>query len=367
MVNKALLQAFLAVASFGSVHAHPGDLPEEVRRELAAHNARMPIARRAIQECATASNMAALKARSVARRVATAQALREERGLIEHRLKSKRDQAGFDKWSAVDHDASDLGYDLDTEESVIFSGNSTCALVPETTIGPYWVEGELIRTDVTEGLAGVALHLDLQFLDLNTCSPVTEGTLIDIWSTNSTGVYSGVSATGQGGLNTTHNRGIQATDSDGVVQFDTVVPGHYTGRTPHIHLLTTYGATILDNGTYLAETGTPTHIGQIFFDQDLILEVEATEPYASNTQSLTTNAQDGIGIGQATVDYDPFMDYVRLGDSITDGILGFLTVFVDSTANVTSQRKAAAHYYAGGGVSESTGGGGGGPGGPPQA
>ncbi|KAI1258494.1 Intradiol ring-cleavage dioxygenase [Xylariaceae sp. FL1019] len=367
MVNKALLQAFLAVASLGSVQAHPGDLPEDVRRELAAHNARQPIARRAIQACAGTSNMAALKARTVSRRAATAQALREKRGLTDHRLKSKRDQDGFDKWAAVDHDSSSLGYDLDTGSDVIFSGNSTCALVPEVTIGPYWVEGELIRTDVTEGQAGVALHLDLQFLDINTCAAVTEGTLIDIWATNSTGVYSGVSATGQGGLNTTHNRGIQATDSDGVVQFDTIVPGHYTGRTPHIHLLATYGATVLENSTYLAASGTPTHIGQIFFDQDLITEVETTEPYTSNTQSLTTNAEDMINIQEATVDYDPFLDYVRLGDSITDGLLGFITVFVDSSANVTSSRQAAAHYYAGGGVSESRGGGGGGPGGPPPS
>lgn len=30
-------------------------------------------------------------------------------------------------------------------------------------------------------------------------------------------------------------RGIQPTTTDGVVLFDTIFPGHYIGRTPHIH------------------------------------------------------------------------------------------------------------------------------------
>lgn len=30
-------------------------------------------------------------------------------------------------------------------------------------------------------------------------------------------------------------RGIQPSTADGVVLFDTIVPGHYIGRTPHIH------------------------------------------------------------------------------------------------------------------------------------
>ncbi|KAI8955866.1 Intradiol ring-cleavage dioxygenase [Xylaria longipes] len=362
MVNVRNLAA--SVALLGAALAHPGDSQDEVRRELQAHAAARPVARRALNACASAPNTVALKARAVARRAATAEALRQKRGITHKSLKSKRDQAGFEKWSAVDHDSSSLGYDLDTPLDSIFDGNSTCALVPEVTIGPYWVAGELIRADVTDGQIGVPMHLDLQFIDINSCSPIPANTLVDIWATNSTGIYSGVSATGQGGLNTTHGRGIQSTDEDGVVQFDTVFPGHYTGRTPHIHLMTTAGATLLENNTYVSDSGTPSHIGQLFFDQDLITEVETFEPYTSNTQRLTLNSQDGIGISEATVDYDPFVDYVRLGDSLSDGLLAFLTVFVDTTANQTSSRQAAAHYYSGGGVSTGNHGGGPPPGGP---
>lgn len=95
------------------------------------------------------------------------------------------------------------------------------------------MSGELIRQDVTEDQTGVDLHLDLQFVDINTCEPVTD-LLVDIWHCNATGVYSGVSSTGQGGLDTTQFRGVQPTDDDGVTEFDTIVPGHYTGRAVHI-------------------------------------------------------------------------------------------------------------------------------------
>lgn len=106
-------------------------------------------------------------------------------------------------------------------------------MVPEVTIGPYFVSGELIREDVTDGESGVPLHLDLQFVDISNCAAV-EDLLVDLWHCNATGVYSGVSASGQGGLDSTAFRGVQPTDSDGVAQFDTIVPGHYTGRAVHI-------------------------------------------------------------------------------------------------------------------------------------
>jgi protocatechuate 3,4-dioxygenase beta subunit len=74
------------------------------------------------------------------------------------------------------------------------------------------------------------LHLELQFIDTTTCEPV-EDLLIDIWSCNSTGVYSGIDTLQlnlgvQGGVNTTFLRGLQVTDTDGVVEFDTLFPGH---------------------------------------------------------------------------------------------------------------------------------------------
>lgn len=61
--------------------------------------------------------------------------------------------------------------------------------------------------------------------------------------------------------NTTHGRGLALTDADGVAYFETNFPGHYTGRAPHIHVLTTLNATLLPNNTISG--GTVSHIGQV--------------------------------------------------------------------------------------------------------
>ncbi|KAI1771138.1 aromatic compound dioxygenase [Hypoxylon cercidicola] len=336
MVNVRTIAASLAASSFiGAVIAHPGDSEEVVKYERAMHKHAQAGARRAISEWATNPAAAGLKARSAARRAATVQALREKRGLTEKRMKYKRDQTALEQYLNISHDSTETGYTLDTPLDVIFDSNSTAALVPEVTIGPYWVAGELIRVDVTEAQPGVPLHLDMQFIDLNTLEAVPN-MLIDIWACNATGVYSGVGR-GQGSLDATHGRGVQMTDEDGVVEFDTIFPGHYVGRAPHIHLMSTENATL-------------------FFDQGLIAAVELTEPYASNRQPLTPNADDGIDAQQSTAEYDPFVDYVILGSEIQDGILAYLTVFVDLTADQTAHAFEAAHYYKDGGVASPGGG-----------
>jgi protocatechuate 3,4-dioxygenase beta subunit len=81
-------------------------------------------------------------------------------------------------------------YTVDTLESTIFSANTSCILAPEVTSGPYYVFGELIRQNVKDGLYsnGVDLYLEVQYLDINTCSPV-DGVYVDIWNANATGVY----------------------------------------------------------------------------------------------------------------------------------------------------------------------------------
>lgn len=107
--------------------------------------------------------------------------------------------------------------------------------------------------------------------------------------------------------------------------------------------------------------GSITHVGQMFFDQDLITLVEAEEPYASNTQELTTNADDMI-LSEEAANVDPLVEYVLLGDSVAEGIFGWLAFGVDTTAsyNITP----AVYLTENGGVANPNAGMGGGPGGP---
>lgn len=70
-------------------------------------------------------------------------------------MKSKRDQAALEKYLNISHDVSETGYTIETPLDVIFDSNSTAALVPEVTIGPYWVAGELIRVRFLSSSIGI--------------------------------------------------------------------------------------------------------------------------------------------------------------------------------------------------------------------
>ena len=87
--------------------------------------------------------------------------------------------------------------------------------------------------------------------------------------------------------------------------------------------------------------GTISHVGQLFFDQSLITSVEKLPPYTTNTQTLTTNAKDGI-LAQEAATSDPVLNYVLLGSTVSDGVFGWATVGINSKNTKTV--KAAANY-----------------------
>jgi hypothetical protein len=91
---------------------------------------------------------------------------------------------------------------------------------------------------------------------------------------------------------------------------------------------------LLPNNTLTG--GTVPHIGQMFWDQSLVDEVEATSPYSTNTVEQTTNAEDRVFSDETSgTTSDPVFNYVLLGDSVEDGLLGWATVAVDLTATYT--------------------------------
>lgn len=103
-------------------------------------------------------------------------------------------------------------------------------------------------------------------------------------------------------------------------------------------------AALLPNNTITG--GTISHVGQLFFDQSLITTVEKTAPYSTNTQPLTTNAQDFI-MAQEAENGDPVLHYSFLGSKVEDGLFGWIAFGVDPSANRTVN--AAAHYGEDGG------------------
>lgn len=131
-----------------------------------------------------------------------------------------------------------------------------------------------------------------------------------------------------------------------------------TGRTTHIHVLThnPNSTTVRVNDTLLSANTSAavhaSHVGQIFFDQDLISQVEAVYPYNSNTQDLLLNADDSILASEADTT-DPFVEYVLLGDTVEAGILAWISIGIDPTED--TEVSNAATYYEDGGVVNSDG------------
>lgn len=164
-----------------------------------------------------------------------------------------------------------------------FGGAGSCVLIPEETAGPYPLDlsGDevFVRSDITEGHAGVPLTLTLSLVNASAdCAPIS-GARVDLWHCDADGVYSGYNdATGE-----TFCRGIQVSDGNGQVTFQTIYPGWYQGRITHMHF-----QVFLDNG--LAATS------QIAFPPEITDAVYAVEPYSAKgpNTSVPTFADDNI-------------------------------------------------------------------------
>lgn len=111
-------------------------------------------------------------------------------------------------------------------------------------------------------------------------------------------------------------------------------------------------ATVLPNNTLTG--GTVGHVGQLFWDQDLVDQVEATYPYNTNNITQTTNAEDRVFADETLTTSDPVLEYVMLGDSLSDGLFGWVTIAVNVSA--TYDPNYSFVYTASGGVAESGGG-----------
>jgi protocatechuate 3,4-dioxygenase beta subunit len=328
-----------AVAA-GVVSAH-GNLDQEiaVRRAMLQHTARN------LDHCAAKLKTRGLEDRSIERRANK----RDE--LVKKRNIKARDLATV---LATDHNATDTGFTLNTAEADVFASYTSCILTSEGESGPYYVAGEYVRQDLVDDQEGVPVHYDFQIIDVETCEPIV-GSYFEIFSCNSTGVYSGTTNTGNGNtedtsvLDKTFLRGLQPTDEEGVASFDTLFPGHYAGRAVHIHTILHENATVRENGTVYDLTAS--HIGQTFWDQSVRDAVELLYPYNTNTQSNTANADDRVIASETETNgtTDPFFNYVQLGDSIQDGFLAWIVLGVNTSLS-TSTISPAAEYYSTGGV-----------------
>jgi protocatechuate 3,4-dioxygenase beta subunit len=170
--------------------------------------------------------------------------------------------------------------------------SSSCVVRPELTEGPYYVDEELLRSDIrsdpSDGTirpgALLALTFNVSSAASNACSPLA-GAIVDVWHCDALGVYSDVSDPSFNTSGKKFLRGYQVTGSDGVARFTTIYPGWYQGRAVHIHFKIRSAASAASAYEFTS---------QLFFDDSLTDQVHATEPYASKGQRTLRNSGDGI-------------------------------------------------------------------------
>jgi len=179
--------------------------------------------------------------------------------------------------------------------SALEAGSSTCRAWPEQDEGPYHRADVPERRDVTEGAPGLPLELGVRLLDERGAPPT--GASFEIWHCDALGRYSGFPPPGtdlEYVDDQTFLRGSQRVDAEGVVQFRTVYPGWYAGRTLHIHVR--------------AEAGGRAFTSQLYFPEETNTEVLGRQPYAARPGRDTTNDADDLaatGGGPAVLDVQP--------------------------------------------------------------
>jgi protocatechuate 3,4-dioxygenase beta subunit len=173
----------------------------------------------------------------------------------------------------------------DATVAELFDAASSCDLTPEAIEGPFYFDAEAIRTDLREGRPGTTLRLAVRVQDAQ-CEPVPDA-VVDIWSCDATGLYSGFesASSGQGGRERTdaqtYLRGAQVTTADGIAEFITIYPGWYPGRAVHIH-----AKVHLDAFTAL--------IAQLYFDETVSDRVYTEPPYDQRPAARMTNDADAF-------------------------------------------------------------------------
>lgn len=146
-----------------------------------------------------------------------------------------------------------------------------CVLAVTAGAGPYYLDLDRVRSDITEGREGVPFRLDLTVVRASAgCRPVTDAA-VDVWHADAAGAYS------TGG--STFLRGTQVTDGAGRSTFRTIVPGWYAGLAPHIHF------------KVRPDRRTET-TSQFFFPEDLLVRVYARPPYTGRRAPKHPNARD---------------------------------------------------------------------------
>jgi protocatechuate 3,4-dioxygenase beta subunit len=134
------------------------------------------------------------------------------------------------------------------------TNTGSCSAIPDETAGPYPGDGtnasggsianaltltDIVRRDIRSSIGGatgtaggIPLTVTLTLVNANNSCALLSGYAVYLWHCTREGGYS-LYSTGVTGEN--FLRGVQVSDANGQLTFQTIFPGCYSGRWPHIH------------------------------------------------------------------------------------------------------------------------------------
>ena len=211
------------------------------------------------------------------------------------------------------------------------SGNPSCVRIPSETEGPYPADSSngpnvlnvsgVVRSDIRSsfgGLSGTAdgvpLTIVLSIVAVSTCE-VLAGRAVYLWHCDRPGRYSLYSS---GATNQNYLRGVQEADASGKVTFQSIFPGCYAGRWPHIHF------EVYPNLAAPASVANKVATSQIALPKSACDSVYATSGYSSSVTNLSqvSLATDGIFRDGAA------LELATVTGSVASGLTATLTVAI---------------------------------------
>lgn len=263
-----------------------------------------------------------------------------ERATRRHVMKAGAGAAAIAATGGVLVQAGGFAQDSTPADDASTTSTGVCVLTPELTEGPYYLDDMLVREDITEGKAGIPMALRITVVDATTCAPI-ENAAVDVWHCDARGYYSGfVDADpdsqdpnpyqDDGSNPDTFLRGVLLSDTNGLVEFQTIYPGWYGRRAIHIHMKVRIGGAT-DDGTY--EGGTTAHTGQLAFADEFTELVSQAEPYASRVSPWQRAADDGVFSGIEDDDPTFFVILALIDeDDLAQGLTAEITVGIGPEA-----------------------------------
>lgn len=196
----------------------------------------------------------------------------------------------------------------------MFDDLPVCALTASAPAGPFPTAAPLNRREIHEGYPGHPLRVGIRVVN-EQCRPIS-GATVDIWHTDAGGDYSEYEDGGTGkdeGSGSTFCRGAQTSDDNGILEFLTIYPGWYPGRTVHIH------ASVRIEGE-IATT-------QLYLDESLTQSVHSTGEYAQFGAQDTSWAADPL-VGRPADD-GSLLVASAANTLLGDGTLALINLGVD--------------------------------------